>query len=40
MCRFSLPPGYTRKESAAEPKLGPLLPVIDAILEADQTAPV
>ena len=40
MCRFSLPPGYTRKEPAAKPKLGPLLPVIDAILEADQTAPV
>jgi transposase len=40
MCRFSLPPGYTRKEPAAKPKLGPLLPVIDAILAADQTAPV
>ena len=36
MCRFSLPPGCTRKK----PKLGLLLPVIDAILEADQTAPV
>ena len=40
MCRFSLPPGYTRKEPAAKPKLGPLLPVIDAILEVDRTAPV
>ncbi|MDY7526219.1 IS21 family transposase [Sphingomonas sp. 10B4] len=40
MCRFSLPPGYTRKEPAAKPNLGPLLPVIDAILAADQTAPV
>jgi transposase len=40
MCRFSLPPGYTRKEPAAKPKLGPLLPVIDAILAADQEAPV
>ena len=40
MCRFSLPPGYTRKEPAAKPKLGALLPVIDAILAADQTAPV
>ena len=39
MCRFSLPPGYTRKEPATKPKLGPLLPVIDAILVADQTAP-
>ncbi len=40
MCRFSLPPGYTRKKPAAKPKLGPLLPVIDAILEADHVAPV
>ena len=40
MCRFSLPPGYTRKQPAAKPKLGPLLPVIDAILEADRTGPV
>ena len=39
MCRFSLPPGYTRKEPAAKPKLGPLLPVIDAILLADKLAP-
>ena len=38
--RFSLPPGYTRTEPVAQPKLGPLLPVIDAILEADRTAPV
>ncbi len=36
MCRFSLPPGYTRKEPAAKPKLGPLLPVIDAILSGPQ----
>ncbi len=35
MCRSSLPPGYTRKEPAAKPKLGPLLPVIDAVLAAD-----
>ena len=40
MCRFSLPPGYTRKEPATKPKLGLLLPVIDAILEADRTVPV
>lgn len=40
MWRFSLPPGYTRKEPAAKPKPGPLLPVIGAILEAEQTAPV
>ena len=40
MCRFSLPPGYTRKEPATKPKLGSLLPVIDAMLEVDRTAPV
>ena len=40
MCRFSLPPGYTRTKPVAGPKLGPLLPVIDAILDADRTAPV
>lgn len=40
MCRFSLPPGYTRTKPVAKPKLGALLPVIDAILGADRTAPV
>jgi len=30
MCRFSLPPGYTRAKPPEKPKLGPLLPVIDA----------
>ena len=40
MCRFSIPPGYTRSKPVAKPKLGTLLPVIDAILEADRTAPV
>ena len=40
MCRFSLPPGYTRTLPISKPKLGALLPVIDAILEADRTAPV
>lgn len=40
MCRFSLPPGYTRTKPVMKPKLGALLPVIDAILEADGTAPV
>ena len=39
MCRFSLPPGYTRVKPVAKPKLGPLVPVIDAILAADVTAP-
>ena len=40
MCRFSLPPGYTRSKPVEKPKLGPLLPVITAILEADRSAPV
>ena len=40
MCRFSLPPGYTRKVPAAKPKLGPLTPVIAAILEGDRSGPV
>jgi len=40
MCRFSLPPGYVRTKPVEKPKLGPLLPVIDAILDADRTAPV
>jgi transposase len=40
MCRFSLPPGYTRTKPVVKPKLGPLLPIIDAILEADHKAPV
>ncbi len=39
MCRFSLPPGYTRTKPAEKPKLGPHVAVIDAILEADRTAP-
>lgn len=39
MCRFSLPPGYTRTVPISKPKLGALLPVIDAILEADHSAP-
>ena len=40
MCRFSLPPGYTRTKPVAKPKLGALIPVIDAILEADKAAPM
>jgi transposase len=39
MCRYSAPPGYVRTKAPERPKLGPLLPVIDAILEADKTAP-
>ena len=39
MCRYSAPPGYVRSKAPERPKLGPLIPVIDAILEADKTAP-
>jgi transposase len=39
MCRFSVPPGYRRSKPPERPKLGPLAPAIDAILEADRTAP-
>ena len=39
MCRYSAPPGYVRTKPVERPKLGPLIPVIDAILEADKTAP-
>jgi transposase len=38
MCRYSVPPGYVRSKDPEKPKLGPLLPVIDWILEADKTA--
>ena len=34
MCRYSAPPGYVRSKAPQRPKLGPLVPVIDAILEA------
>lgn len=40
MCRFSLPRGYTRTKPVTKPKLGALLPVIDAIMETDRTCPV
>jgi transposase len=39
ICRFSAPPGYVRTKPPGKPKLGPLIPVIDAILAADVTAP-
>ena len=39
MCRYAAPPGYVRTKPVERPKLGPLIPVIDAILEADRTAP-
>ena len=40
MCRYSAPPGYVRSKAPERPKLGPLVPVIDAILESDKTAPL
>jgi transposase len=39
MCRYSAPPGYVRSKQPEWPKLGPLVPVIEVILEADKTAP-
>jgi transposase len=39
MCRFSVPPGYQRSKPPEKPKLGPLTPVIDAILASDRSAP-
>ena len=38
MCRYSAPPGYVRTRPPDKPKLGPLMPVIEAILEADRSA--
>ena len=32
MCRYSAPPGYVRTRPPDKPKLGPLMPVIEAIL--------
>ena len=37
--RYSAPPGYVRTKPPERPKLGPLIQVIDAILEADKTVP-
>jgi hypothetical protein len=39
MCRFSAPPGYRGTKAPEKPKLGPLIPAIDAILAGDRTAP-
>jgi hypothetical protein len=39
MCRYSAPPGYVGSKALERPKLGLLVPVIDAILESDKTAP-
>ena len=39
MCRYAAPLGYVRTQPVSFPKLGPLIGVIDAILDADETAP-
>jgi transposase len=39
MPRFSVPPGYRRSQPPARPKLGPLLPVIERVLEEDAQRP-
>ena len=39
MCRFSAPPGYVRTKPPGKPKLGAFIPIIDAILASDVTAP-
>ena len=39
MCRYSAPPGYVQSKAPERPKLGLLVPVMDAILEANKTAP-
>jgi hypothetical protein len=40
MCRYAVPPGCVRAKPVSFPKLGPLIGVTDAILDADETAPV
>ncbi len=39
ICSHSAPPGYRRAQPARRSKLGPYLPVVDAILAADRQAP-
>lgn len=39
MCRYEAPPGYVRTKPVPRPRLGPLIGVIDAIVDADETAP-
>jgi transcriptional regulator with XRE-family HTH domain len=39
MCRYAAPPGYVRTKAVRRPKLGPLIGVINAIVEADDRAP-
>ncbi len=39
MLRFSVPPGYRRSKPVVRPKLDPLVPAIERILEEDQGRP-
>ena len=39
MLRYAVPPGYQRQQAVKQPKLGPWLGVIDAILEEDKNTP-
>jgi len=39
MIALAAPPGYQRREEPERPVLGPFIPVIDAILKSDRTAP-
>jgi len=39
MLRFSVPPGYRRSKPVLRPKLDPLVPVIERILEEDEGRP-
>jgi transposase len=40
MVRYSVPPGYVREQPVKQPKLGPWIGVINAILEEDKNSPV
>lgn len=39
MCAYSAPPGYRRSRPPTRPKLDPFVPIIDAILSSDKSAP-
>ena len=39
MLRYSVPPGYQRRQPVKRPRLGPWVGVIDAILEEDKIRP-
>ncbi len=39
MCPYSARPGYVRSKPPEPPKLGPLVPIIDSLLDADKAIP-